>query len=468
MQYPIATVRFIAVSATIPNASDLAEWLQAPPQGGVRVFGEELRPVRLTTLVRGYQKTGNEFFFDQKLTCNVWSILAENSRGKPALVFCPSRKGVAAAASKIAQEAVSAAKDGRPSVLIRDPAHHARLQAAAGAFASVELRNCIAVGVGMHHAAMEPSDRASVEALFRAQELLVLCATSTLAVGVNLPAYLVVIKGTRRYAGAQGAGPSGYQEYDRATVLQMIGRAGRPQFDTAGCAVIMTDRESQNTYEQLVHASEPVESTLHSMMPEYLNAEIALGTITDVPSAIEWLRSTFFYVRVRRNPAAYHVPANLHHNGPALEAWLRDSMVLATAKQLSTHGLIKMEDNPTNSLRALEPGIIMAEHYVKLPTMVEVSKCAVKAGIPQLMWVIARSGELAEVKLRRNEKKALNAVNKSNTLKYHVMSPTRPDRVVDRISTPADKIFILVSTYSDDCRNLRTYIRPQPCGIYCR
>jgi replicative superfamily II helicase len=37
-----------------------------------------------------------------------------------------------------------------------------------------------------------------VEELFVAQALLVLCTTSTLAVGVNLPAHLVIIKGTRR------------------------------------------------------------------------------------------------------------------------------------------------------------------------------------------------------------------------------------------------------------------------------
>ena len=73
----------------------------------------------------------------------------------------------------------------------------------------------------------------------------VLCTTSTLAQGVNLPAHLVVLKGTRRWSREKGE-VAGNKEYDRSTVLQMIGRAGRPQFDTEGVAVIMTQKEVWN------------------------------------------------------------------------------------------------------------------------------------------------------------------------------------------------------------------------------
>jgi len=53
--------------------------------------------------------------------------------------------------------------------------------------------------------------------------VMVTVATSTLAMGVNLPAHLVVVKSTEHYV--MGV----YQEYSEAQVLQMIGRAGRPQ-----------------------------------------------------------------------------------------------------------------------------------------------------------------------------------------------------------------------------------------------
>ena len=69
-----------------------------------------------------------------------------------------------------------------------------------------------------------------------------LCTTSTLAQGVNLPAHLVILKGTRRWTHEKGEVP-GNREYDRITILQMIGRAGRPQFDDEGIAILMTPKE---------------------------------------------------------------------------------------------------------------------------------------------------------------------------------------------------------------------------------
>ena len=48
-------------------------------------------------------------------------------------------------------------------------------------------------------------------------------STSTLAIGVNLPAHLVIIKSTKHYSS------SSYIDYSTSQILQMIGRAGRPQ-----------------------------------------------------------------------------------------------------------------------------------------------------------------------------------------------------------------------------------------------
>ena len=77
----------MAVSATIPNIQDIATWLQVPP-AGLKAFGEEVRPVKLRTVVKGYAPTKTDFLFERRLSDYLFNVIAEHSKGKPALVFC--------------------------------------------------------------------------------------------------------------------------------------------------------------------------------------------------------------------------------------------------------------------------------------------------------------------------------------------------------------------------------------------
>ncbi len=81
---------------------------------------------------------------------------------------------------------------------------------------------------------------------------------------MNLPAHLVVIKGTNCWRG----GTLGYEKMSRSEVIQMIGRAGRPGFDVEGVAVIMTSREDQHFYNDISLVADIVESTLLSKLTE--------------------------------------------------------------------------------------------------------------------------------------------------------------------------------------------------------
>ncbi len=66
----------------------------------------------------------------------------------------------------------------------------------------------------------------------------IVCTTTTLSQGVNLPARLVVIKATSCYRGQA----LGFTEYSPIEIEQMMGRAGRVGLETEGLAVIMTER----------------------------------------------------------------------------------------------------------------------------------------------------------------------------------------------------------------------------------
>ena len=89
--------------------------------------------------------------------------------------------------------------------------------------------------------------------------------------------------------------------------MQMLGRAGRPQFDTSAVAVIITKEEKVSKYEKLMQGSEMLESSLHLHLIEHLNAEIVLRTIRDMETAKRWLEGTFLYVRLQRNSGHYKV-----------------------------------------------------------------------------------------------------------------------------------------------------------------
>ena len=115
--------------------------------------------------------------------------------------------------------------------------------------ATESLVRLLQQGIGYHHAGLPSCDRQGVEDAYAIGAVRILCSTSTLALGVNLPAQLVVIKSTRYWAGARG-----YQEYEPHEIIQMTGRAGRPGFDDVGTAVIMTSRESLDDWQEVRHA----------------------------------------------------------------------------------------------------------------------------------------------------------------------------------------------------------------------
>ena len=131
-------------------------------------------------------------------------------------------KGAAAAGSAaippaLAPTAGGSTGTGAACVFLRDAAHASELAAAAGKCRDPRLGECLRHGIGYHSAAESPADRALVEGLFLSGSLPVLCITSTLALGVNLPAHLVMIKSTQAWRGAG----QGYREYPKAHILQV-------------------------------------------------------------------------------------------------------------------------------------------------------------------------------------------------------------------------------------------------------
>lgn len=247
------SIRFIALSATIPNAEDITEWLDRSSTTPAKCFkytaliinitnlvlnclllrfADDCRPVPLTKVVLGYPFNpvhSTPFKFDIMLNYKLHPVLLKYAQAKPVLIFCSTRKSVEMTAKHLMLNIT----------IDLTPQQKCVLQEAATTITDNNVRSLLVHGIACHHAGMLAENRKAVENLFREGHLPILVATSTLAMGVNLPAHLVIVKTTKQYQNGE------YKSYSESAIFQMIGRAGRPGFDTAAYAIIMTTTEEK-------------------------------------------------------------------------------------------------------------------------------------------------------------------------------------------------------------------------------
>lgn len=218
-----------------------------------------------------------------------------------------------------------------------------------------DLKDILPYGFAIHHAGMTRVDRTLVEDLFADKHIQVLISTATLAWGVNLPAHTVIIKGTQIYNPEKGrwtelgaldvmqVGNFGRLIRCYIHQLQMLGRAGRPQYDSMGQGILITNHSELQFYLSLMNQQVkfiylymiidwlcfqlPVESQVIARLPDMLNAEVVLGTINSVSDAMTWLGYTYLYVRMLKNPALYGIS---HEQAVLFRCLKKCSCVLVT------------------------------------------------------------------------------------------------------------------------------------------
>ena len=199
------------------------------------------------------------------------------------------------------------------------------------------LRHTLAFGVGIHHAGLNRADRSLVEDLFADGSIQVLVSTATLAWGVNLPAHTVIIKGTQIYNPEKGK----WTELSPLDIVQMMGRAGRPQFDSEGEGIIITRHSELQYYLSLMNQQLPVESQLVKHLPDHLNAEIEMGAVQTIKQAADWIAYTYLYVRALREPDRYG--ADVHGDDDPSLLQYRLDLAHSAALTLDKHNLVKYD-----------------------------------------------------------------------------------------------------------------------------
>ena len=274
-------VRLVGLSATLPNYRDVAKFLRVDVDKGLFHFDSSYRPCPLKQefigvtekkAIKRYQIT-NEICYEKVL---------EHAGKDQVIIFVHSRKETAKTARFLRDHALE--NDTITQFLRADPATREILTSEAEGVADPNLKDILPFGFAIHHAGMNRLDRTLVEELFTDGRIQVLVCTATLAWGVNLPAHVVIIKGTQIYSPEKGK----WVELSPQDVLQMLGRAGRPQYDTFGEGIIITNHSELQYYLSMMNQQLPIESQFVSKLADNLNAEIVLGTIRNRDEAVQW------------------------------------------------------------------------------------------------------------------------------------------------------------------------------------
>lgn len=156
------------------------------------------------------------------------------------------------------------------------------------------LARCIKKSIAFHHAGLTNKQKDLIEEEFKSGKIKIICATPTLAAGLSLPAFRVFIKSLKRFSGSWGTDWIPVLEY-----LQMAGRAGRPEYESFGEAIVFAkdEQEKEEIYQRYIcGAPEDIYSKLavEPVLRTYLLSLISSGIIRDQETMLAFFRKTFW------------------------------------------------------------------------------------------------------------------------------------------------------------------------------
>ncbi|WAR22369.1 U520-like protein [Mya arenaria] len=283
---------------------------------------------------------------------------------------------------------------------------------------NLELKDLLPYGFAIHHAGMN-----------RYRQVLV--STSTLAWGVNLPAHTVIIKGTQIYSPEKGR----WVELSALDVMQMLGRAGRPQYDTKGEGIMLTNHSELQYYLSLMNQQLPIESQFIGKLADNLNAEVVLGTVQNVKEAVDWLGYTYLYIRMLRHPTLYGVSHDQMKEDPLLQQRRKD-LIHSAAMLLDKHNLIKY-DKKSGHFQVTELGRIASHYYLTHETIATYNQL-LKPTLSEieLFRVFSLSSEFKYIAVREEEK-----------LELLKLLERVPIPIKESIEEPSAKVNVLLQAY---------------------
>ena len=384
-------IQIVGLSATVSNSRQVADWLEAT------LVESDFRPVPLKKgicIANEIEWDGDEF---KKIDIDGTEGIALDNLPDQCLVFVNTRRSAEAQAKRLGMLIGKRLKNEEIEKLKE---YTIELKTGADEVTSVDsnLTKLIERGVAYHHAGLSNRQRQIIEKGFREKKIKALCATPTLAAGVNLPAKRVIIRDLTRW-------DSSFQSNQPLPVLeiqQMLGRAGRPGFDVDGEGVLIAKNKEQKA--QIIETyfegeTEPVLSRLGSepALRTHLLSLISSETISTTEEMHSFLKKTLF--------------------GAQGELWRTQHRINKVLNFLEEEGLIEIEGKidgefiPANAplkekLKATSFGRKVSQLYIDPLSGVIIRK-ALESEVPAnplgLLHTITRTPDIYSLYVRKNE-----------------------------------------------------------------
>ncbi|MBC7081357.1 MAG: DEAD/DEAH box helicase [Thermoplasmatales archaeon] len=277
-------VQIVALSATIKNAYEIAEWLNA------ELIESDWRPVPLKQGVL----FGRKIYFDDESFKEIENpklegIVEDTLRDGQILIFVNTRLSSQILAEKLKEITCRFCDEGLEEIANRI-LHEEEVTSI-----SKKLAECIKKGCAFHHAGLTSNQRKIIEDNFKKGKIKCVVATPTMAMGINMPARRVIIKNLWRYCEPEG----GMRPLPVMEVKQMMGRAGRPGYDEEGEAILIARNrmEKERLWEEYIKSDiEPIYSKLSSepLLRMHILALIATNFAITWEEIIDFFKKTFY------------------------------------------------------------------------------------------------------------------------------------------------------------------------------
>lgn len=294
MRKILPNLQILALSATIPNAKELAGWLNS------KVVLSNWRPVPLYEGIFIH----DEIIFKGKRAQKVEvrgrpdiALAADVvTKGKQAIIFVNSRRSAEATAEKAGKVLHAYVSDDERTKLDR-VADEVLRSIESPTVQCKRLAKCIRNGTAFHHAGLTNAQRRAIERAYRNNLIKLIVCTPTLGAGVNLPNYRSICRDLRRYISFESV-PIPVREYK-----QWAGRSGRISYDDEGEAIIIARWPSE--FKELwkryiegkpesVYSKLSVEPTLRMHTLALIATEV--GTKKDL---LTFFKGTFFFYQYK-------------------------------------------------------------------------------------------------------------------------------------------------------------------------